>query len=446
MLFIMSRTCAFGQETNTYRQFLTNPFLVNPAFVAMNGYTQLSVAYRKQWVNIPDAPRIAAFTFEYATTSSFSLGFKAQSVESIGFRNTSLLATTGYKMRLASRHFLFAALSAGAMKLDNNLEDGDYDPDDPAIANTFANSFNPAADFGIVYKAGSFNVGFSLPSIFHFSFMGYPESNYGFSLANEQIYSVSKPLAVSPSVVIEPFAVIKNIKGDFSNWDAGASFAFKDNFIATGTYGVNAGIAISGTVIFDKLRINYAYELPPVQNDFIKTNSHEINISFRFGEKKECRKWSRKVLISAVDDPSEETKDSAVAINTEAVEVVPQRPVQPEPKVQSPTDKLSKKTDREEVETDRTDTQSLQEKQPAKTTVVYHVIIASFKVQDNAVNFILEKKRTGVDVKLVQQMNNFYVSVFSSSDLEKARIFRDSVRKRGIYPNSWVLTSQIISR
>ena len=66
---------AMGQNAPAFRQFYFNPFLFNPAFAGSDGYTKVSVLYRKQWLGFNDAPTGSGLSLEYPTLNKVSFGF-----------------------------------------------------------------------------------------------------------------------------------------------------------------------------------------------------------------------------------------------------------------------------------------------------------------------------------------------------------------------------------
>ncbi|MBA4057662.1 MAG: hypothetical protein C0490_23310, partial [Marivirga sp.] len=72
-----------AQNLPSFRQFYFNPFLFNPAFTGLNGFTEISLTHRQQWLNVTDAPVASGFNVQYPTYSRASFGFNLLTQEAV---------------------------------------------------------------------------------------------------------------------------------------------------------------------------------------------------------------------------------------------------------------------------------------------------------------------------------------------------------------------------
>jgi len=144
---LISFFCVGQNSSVPFRQFYFNPYLFNPAYAGINGYTEAYLSYRKQWININDAPEVAGFSFQYATRKRVSLGLNIVTQDVVALRNTTAMATFAYSIPIATNQSLRFGLSGGVGTNNLHLEEGEYDPNDATIQNALVNN---------VYADGNF--------------------------------------------------------------------------------------------------------------------------------------------------------------------------------------------------------------------------------------------------------------------------------------------------
>src|SRR6478736_9327491 len=137
-LFSFSLLLCFGQNPPVFRQFYFNPYLFNPAYAGISGYTEVYLTHRQQWVNFNDAPVISGFNIQYPTYKRVSFGFNFLTQEVVALRNSTAMLTFAYGIPIASNQSLRFGISGGVGINDLNLDDADYS-NDPAVVNAAAN-------------------------------------------------------------------------------------------------------------------------------------------------------------------------------------------------------------------------------------------------------------------------------------------------------------------
>ena len=72
-----------------YRQFYYNPYLFNPAYVAINNEVEANLSYRQQWTNFKDAPVTAGASLQFPASERVALGFNLYSDKQVLLRNSN---------------------------------------------------------------------------------------------------------------------------------------------------------------------------------------------------------------------------------------------------------------------------------------------------------------------------------------------------------------------
>jgi type IX secretion system PorP/SprF family membrane protein len=276
-----------AQNLPTFRQFNLNPFLFNPAFNAIDNYTEVSLIHRQQWLKIDDAPVASGIAAQFALYSRASLGLSIVSQESVALRNTLAKMIFAYRIPIAKDHTLSFGLTFGVGFNDLDLEDVDYS-NDPAILNASDNKAYADASFGLVYTFKGLKLGFALPRIFGQPYISpQPLADNDFSQLLNQLYSVSYKFEVSPDLIyVEPYFLYRLTRDKQNSWEAATLIYFKERIWTGASYHDTQGVAFFLGMAINKFRFGYSYELPPSAGEFTSTSSHELQLNLRIGEQK----------------------------------------------------------------------------------------------------------------------------------------------------------------
>lgn len=433
---------ATGQNAPAFRQYYFNPYLFNPAFAGMNGYTEVSLVYRQQWLGFNNAPASTGFTLLYPSQNRASFGMNFLTQEVVALRTTSTQATFAYRIPITANQFLFFGLSGVAGYNDLNLNGADYS-NDPTILNAASSTFYGDANFGLVYSLDGFRFGFALPKLFgqpYFSPQDLVNTHY--SQLRNQLYSASYKFNAG-SFSFEPYALYR-MNRDLQNWwEAATLVYFKEKIWTGASYNSAQGLGFFlGADIKEKLRFGYSYEMPLANSEFISTSSHEVHLRLRMG-KKRVFKWAARFepekTITKAAEPTKEETALVLKIEPDLVPAKPKEetviiPLKKEEVVAEPAAKII----------DNKEAPYVNARPPEQATLAagLYVIAGSFQSLDYAK---AHQKRLGVlgyrDVKSGMNPGNklFYVYVFSSYDLEECRKMRDQLRLKEATKAAWIL-------
>ncbi len=458
---------AFSQDPVPLRQFSFNPYLFNPSFNAANGFTEVSLVHRRQWLNINDAPTLSGLNVQIPTSSKVSLGFNFLSQEVIGLRNSSLMATFGYAIPLAESQFLRFGLSGGIAMNDLNLKEGEYDPNDPTIISALENNYYTNGNFGVSYTNKGFSLGFSMPQLFKVPYTGGEFSTDEFSPMDYQLYSASYKIKPGMgSIGVEPYILYrKSTDMGVESFDVAAILSYKELLSLGGSYNTTQGPAFFLGANLRTFRFSYSFELPPPNSNIVNTSSHEIQVTARFGKRKGptyAGKTQSTVPTSTPEpepvvvqeEPAEETDEQA-----RVAEAAPQQPsaadkLRAEQMVEQPGVQPTESVPAEQAPEVRTEpeneTPSVEEK-PRPTTpprtfqlsAGHYVVAGVFRIMQNAIGVAQDLVRRGyfdATVAIHPDNNLYYVYVFSTYDLEEARKVRNQTRIKRPLNDAWVLT------
>ena len=131
-----------------YRQFFFNPYLFNPAYVAINNRPEANLVYRQQWTNFKDAPVTAGFNVQLPTHERVALGFSMMTDKQVLVRNSNFMATFGYILPIADNQSLRFGMSGGVGMNKLDLSSEELDANDPLLMNASGSNVYFDGNFG----------------------------------------------------------------------------------------------------------------------------------------------------------------------------------------------------------------------------------------------------------------------------------------------------------
>jgi type IX secretion system PorP/SprF family membrane protein len=455
IILVINGVC-FAQESAPFRQFYFNPYLLNPSFVGSKGYTEFGLVYRRQWLDINDSPTITGFNIQLPTYSRVSVGLNMVTQEVVALRNTSTLVTFGYSVPIAPDQFIRFGISGG-MGLNNlNLNEGDYDPNDPVILNAMQNTYYLDGNFGVSYANKGLNLGFSFLNLFDTKYVKQTETNTAsFNQLKNRLFSASYRFPVSSKrFQFEPVLLYRQSENEFDYLEGMAIAYYKDVVWLGGSYNNVKGAAFLFGAGINQFRFSYSYELPPIDKTFINTSSHEIQVSLRFGEKKGPVYKKKMNYVSA---ETTAVKDSSVAtikkpVEEPVVEEIPKAEiilqkdeVNPSPVSDSVIVQPEIQEKVEPVNSEKEIKATLPGSPPKSFTLGegHYVVVGAFRIMQNAINYSRDLQRRGYEnatVAMNEDNRLYYVYIYSSYEIDDAKRIRNINRVKRLFQDAWVLT------
>jgi type IX secretion system PorP/SprF family membrane protein len=472
VILILSTTswCA-GQTPAPFRQFYFNPYLFNPGYTGINGYTELYLVYRKQWINFNDAPSTIGANFQYPTKKRVSLGASIVSDENVGIRNTSFTGTFAYAVPIAANQSIRFGISGGVGTNSLQLEEGEYDPNDPRIQTALQNSMYVDGNFGALYTNRGLRLGFAFTNLFNSTTLSDSDlSDPEFSPLDNRLYSISYrfPVGSNGAIALEPYFLYRESPSDLNAWEAATTVYFREKIWVGASYHETMGLGFfAGVNVKDFLRFSYGYELPPPDDNFIASSSHELHIGLRLGKKSDpplITKSSKKPVAvdsaslakkteEPIEEPLADTNDlniteTAATGNTGAKTAAvaaagSQLPGRGTPDNNSTIVKVdTAKT------IDPATVKKATASKPAKSFSLangHYVVAGAFKIMDNAIRYSQElhsKGYTDAMIAINPKNNLYYVYIFSTYDIDEARKVRNQYRVRRPFHEVWLFTME----
>ena len=274
---------ANAQQDPHYTQYMYNLSVINPAYAGSKESVSGGLLYRKQWVEIPDAPTTGTFFLHSPVGKNVGLGLSAINDKIGPVEETNIYADFSYTLNLGGEHRLAFGLKGGVTmhKVDfatiyeslPDLDDDVFSENDPD--ETFLN-----LGTGIFYYTDKYYVSLSVPNMLKAKYLDYDNTKYG---TEELHYFLTGGYVfdLSPSVKFKPFAMVKSSLNAPASVDVATNFLFSERFEIGASYRLDDSFGgMVNFAITPGLRIGYAYDHILSDLNITTPASHEFILLF----------------------------------------------------------------------------------------------------------------------------------------------------------------------
>ena len=285
VLLIGTELQLHAQQPLTHTQHGRLRTVINPAASLMHMGGEVSVIGRRQWVGLDGAPTVfwgsGHIGLQRAgATTGISVRHESLAVEKL----TEASVFFAKSVRISETEYLGVSLNAGFSYMDGRFSQ--LDPADPAFRADVKET-DALVGFGVMlYRPDRYYVGLSLPRLMLGNLgVGGDESRYAFTnlyhLMAGALFNLGTDFQFRPSILVTYSESLR------PQAEASMMFFVKRVFgvgLNVRSYGSLAGMAQFN---FGGVGLGYSYQFGTrneTLNRGISNNTHEIGLSYRFGE------------------------------------------------------------------------------------------------------------------------------------------------------------------
>ena len=275
---------ASAQQDPHYTQYMYNMSVVNPAYAGSKESLSGGLLYRKQWVEIEDAPSTGTFFLHSPVGRNVGLGISFINDKIGPVEENNIYADFSYTLNLGGEHKLAFGMKAGAtfqnVGLFSDIGNGHVpDANDPAFAEDSNNTFlNIGA--GLFYYTNKYYVAFSVPNMIKATHLDYNGRKFG-SEVSHYFLTAGYVFQLSPNLKFKPSTMIKSAFGAPVSVDGSANFLFSERFEIGATYRLDDSFgAMVNFAITPSLKIGYALDYIVSDLNVTTHTSHEVFLLF----------------------------------------------------------------------------------------------------------------------------------------------------------------------
>jgi type IX secretion system PorP/SprF family membrane protein len=272
-----------AQQDPHYTQYMYNMNVINPAYAGSKESLSGGLLYRKQWVEIEDAPTTGTFFIHSPVGRNVGLGLSVITDKIGPVEEHNIYADFSYTLNLGGEHRLAFGIKGGVTmhKVDFNtiyptlpeLGDDVFGENDPS--ETFLN-----VGSGAFYYTDNYYIAFSVPNLLKAKYLDYDGSKYGseemhYFLTGGYVFQLGQNLKFKPS------AMVKSSFETPPSVDLSANFLFSERFEIGATYRLEDSFGgMVNFAITPGLKVGYAYDHIVSDLDIATPSSHEFILLF----------------------------------------------------------------------------------------------------------------------------------------------------------------------
>lgn len=283
-VLLIITTNLFAQQFPLLEGYSINPFSFSPAYAGILNNKTVFMDYRSDWSGLEGGPTTCQLSYNDKFSDKVALGGKFIYDKTDIFKQTLLMGSYSYEIKVAKDHVLNLALSAGfyrnSIDLSKYYNDPEYVQDLVLYNGQEKSKIKFATDVSVLYRYKQLEAGILFSNLmfgtvkFRDSDLAYkPLKNY--QLHTSYLYSIDEKWSVKPALIMRGG---QNIPAQLEI----ASSVFWDNrFWGTATFRTGGifGLGFGGEV-FEGILINYSYNLS--SNVAINTfGSHQLTLGVK---------------------------------------------------------------------------------------------------------------------------------------------------------------------
>jgi type IX secretion system PorP/SprF family membrane protein len=278
LLVLIAYIDSNAQQNPHYTQYMYNMNIVNPAYAGSKESISFGALYRKQWVNIEDAPTSFTFSGHAPVGDNVGVGLSFISDKIGPVTEQNVFGDFSYTLQLNETSRLALGIKAGVSFHQVGLRDIQSSLPDPSEG-IFGEDINDASlnlGAGAFYYTENYYVAFSIPNLVKSAHLDYNGREYG-SDVSHYFLTAGYVFDVNYDLKFKPSFMLKSASNVNPSLDLSANFLYKEKFEIGATYRLED--SFGGMVNFavtPELRIGYAYDHIISDLKVTSPSSHEF--------------------------------------------------------------------------------------------------------------------------------------------------------------------------
>mgnify|MGYP006169530979 CR=1 FL=1 len=277
-----------AQQDPHYTQYMYNMSVMNPAYAGSKESLSMGLLYRKQWVEIEDAPTTASFFGHAPVGRNVGMGLSVISDKIGPVEENNLYGDFSYTINMGGESKLAFGLKAGAtfqkIGLLSDIGNGyTQQPGDFAFDEN-SNNIKLNIGSGLFFYTNKFYAAFSVPNMLKSKHLDITRNGQELNFGSETLHyflTSGYVFDLSANTKFKPSAMLKSAFDAPTSLDCSANFLFFEKYEIGATYRLDDSFgAMVNFAVTPSIRIGYAYD--HVISDIKGTapSSHEFMLLF----------------------------------------------------------------------------------------------------------------------------------------------------------------------
>jgi type IX secretion system PorP/SprF family membrane protein len=283
LLIVLTFLEVTAQQDPHYTQYMYNMNIINPAYAGSKENLSFGLLYRKQWIEIEDAPTTFSFSGSAPVGKNVGLGLSIISDKIGPVEENNVYGDFSYTLNLGGERRLALGLKAGVtfqkIGLRSIIQPTLPDPNDGAFQEDTNNS-KLNIGTGLFYYTNKYYVALSIPNMLKSAHLDYNGVKYGTEIQH-YFLTGGYVFDLNPNLKFKPFAMIKSAFNAPTSFDISTNFLYLEKFEMGATYRLQDSFgAMVNYAVSPSLRIGYAYDHIVSDLKVTTPSSHEIILLF----------------------------------------------------------------------------------------------------------------------------------------------------------------------
>ena len=276
-----------AQQDPHYTQYMYNMSVMNPAYAGSKENLSMGLLYRKQWVEIEDAPTTGTFFGHAPVGKNVGLGLSFISDKLGPVEENNVYGDFSYTLNLGGEHKLAFGVKVGLTFHNVGLfSDINYtlpQQNDAAFSRDISNTYFNFGS-GFFYYTNKYYLGLSVPNMLKATHFDVQRSGDELQFGTETSHyflTGGYVFDINENVKFKPFFMLKSAFSAPTSLDVSTNFLFNEKFEVGATYRLDYSFgAMVNYAINPSLRIGYAYDHIVSDLNVTTPSSHEIILLF----------------------------------------------------------------------------------------------------------------------------------------------------------------------
>ncbi len=284
----------FGQQFPFMENYNVNTFSLSPAYAGIHNSKTLFIDYRSDWSGIEGGPTTYQLSYNDKLGERVGIGGRFYYDVTDIFKQSLILGTYSYKVKLTDEHILHFALSLGFYRNSINIakyfNDPGYVQDLVLINNGLEKSkIKFASDISVLYTFKGLETGLLFSNIM-FGTAKYKNTELTYKPLKNYLIHASYFIPIDNAWSVKPTMILRGGQNIPVQFEVSPTMTWNNRIWGTLVYRTGGifGLGLGGEVV-EGILLNYSYNMS--SNIALNTfGSHQLSLGvriFSFAKKKE---------------------------------------------------------------------------------------------------------------------------------------------------------------
>jgi len=284
LLLLLTSLNGNAQQTPHYTQYMYNMNIINPAYAGSKESLSFGLLYRKQWLEIEDAPTTFSLSGSAPVAKNVGMGLSIISDKIGPVIENNIYGDFSYTLNLGGERRLALGLKAGVtfqkIGLFSDINNSLLQQGDGAFAQD-SNTSNLNIGTGFFYYSNKYYFAASIPNMLNAAHLNNDGNHFLENKVPHYFITGGYVFDINPNLKFKPFAMVKSAINTPTSLDVSANFLYIEKFEMGATYRLQDSFgAMVNYTISPTLRIGYAYDHIVSDLKVTTPSSHEIILLF----------------------------------------------------------------------------------------------------------------------------------------------------------------------